>query len=505
MADHDKRKLVLIADPDRAVLKALGNALHGRGYEVRAARDGSQALEKAILVHPDLVLFDDRCPLISAKKYIQILRSNPRTEHIPVIVMTEGEAEDSLLWGYREAVIRKPFHADEVLALLATIFRRMATARVVREEGRQIEGSLGQIGLVDLLQIFALNRKTGLLEVRAEGQEGRIHVAGGGVVRAALGRLKGEKALFRLLGWRQGSFAFIPEQTTHEINVRRGTEMLLLEAARQADELERLRAELPGERVRLKVVPEKKAQFEGLHPVTEELLALLEFYGTVGELMDHARVTDFEACRAIRTLLDRGLLVAAEELLQAPDEAPLLPPEALFELKVRLAQDGLPAAVGVARHTRGKVVLVSADPRALRELVSGLGRVAQVELDGQLEALRVGFGRLGALRLSEHLLIELVLLPFAAALRPLWVPLGERLAGALVLRGQADDSARFRLNLMVSHLRDELGVPVMQLVPVGVEPPPGAVALDASDSAQVRGVVGQLLERMRAAPARALA
>jgi len=249
------------------------------------------------------------------------------------------------------------------------------------------------------------------------------------------------------------------------------------------------------------VVPEKRAQLDGLHPVTEEVLGLLEFYGTVGELVDHARVTDFEACRAIRTLLERGLLVAAEEVLQAPDEAPLLPAEALFELKVRLASEGLPAAAGVAgaiRFTRGKVVLLGPEERALRELVGALGRLPQAELDGQLEALRVGFGLVGCLRMSEQLVIDLVLLPFAPTLRPLWRPLGDRAAGALAVLGAAGEGEAFRLGLLVNQLRDEEGIPVLQLAAPGVEPPAGALSVDPADPVQVRAAMVHLLERMHA-------
>ncbi|HSA23062.1 MAG TPA: hypothetical protein P5076_16515, partial [Myxococcota bacterium] len=258
------------------------------------------------------------------------------------------------------------------------------------------------------------------------------------------------------------------------------------------------------DRVRLVVVAERKAQLEGLHPVTEEVLSLLEFYSTVGELVDHARVTDFEACRAIRTLLDKGLLIAAEEVLQAPDSAPLLPAEALFELKVRLGADGLPAPAGAPGFTRGKVVLVGPEERALRELVGALGRLPQAELDGQREALRVGFGLLGCLRLSEQLVIDLVLLPFAAPLRPLWRPLGDRAAGALAVLGASSDGDSFRLNLLVNHLRDEVGVPVLQLCAPGLEPPAAALCVDPGDPAQVRAALVHLLERMQVAPPRPL-
>lgn len=492
-----ERKLILIADPDREVLRELGNAFHDRGYDVRASRDGSRALEKAILVHPDLVLFDDECPLIAPKKFIQILRSNPRTEHIPVVVMRGQEGDDAALFGYREAVIRKPFNADEVLATVAAIFRRMATARQVREEGREIEGSLGQISLVDLLQIFTLNRKTGLLEIKTADAEGRIYVHDGGVVHAGTGRHRAEKALFRLLQWREGTFAFIPEQVTGDLNIRRGTDMLLLEGARQADELSRLRQQLPADGVRLVATTEFKERFEGLHPVTQEILNLLEFYHTVDELVDHARVSDYEACRAIRTLIDKGVLVAVEQTGRPVEAEPLLSHEVLYELKVKLAAGMFSAS----RVTRGKLCLLAAEPGYLKEFIAGLRQLPGFELQGQLEAVRQGFGLLGQLKLSENLILNLMLLPAEPSLRPLWRPLGVSTAGLLVLDSALSEQARYRFSVAVGQLAARWPVPSVQVRGpgdggAGIEPGPDAKIVDPADGGQLRELVIELLHRM---------
>jgi CheY-like chemotaxis protein len=491
-----ERKLILIADPDREVLKDLGNAFHDRGYDVRASRDGSRALEKSILVHPDLVLFDDECPLIPPKKFIQILRSNPRTEHIPVIVMCGRDSDDGGLWGYREAVINKPFNPDEVLALVGRIFRRMATARQVREEGREIEGSLGQISLVDLLQIFNLNRKTGLLEVKAEGLEGAVYVHDGGVVHASTGRHRGEKALFRMLQWHDGSFAFIPEQVTGDLNIRRSTDMLLLEGARQADELAQLREQLPPDDVRLAATTELRDKFEGLHPVTQEILNLLEFYHTVGELVDHAKVSDFEACRAIRTLLDKGVLEAvAQQAGPTEEAAPLLGHEELYELKVRLAGRNLSSS----RTTRGKICLLAPDRAYLRELMGGMRQLPGFELQGQLEAAEQGFGLLGVLALSENLIIQLMLLPLDPALRPLWPALSVAAGGGLALRAGLDDASRYRLGLAVDRLRAQAGLPVVQVAPPEQAGQADVHPVDPADPVALREALTVLLRRMAGA------
>lgn len=486
-----ERKLILIADPDREVLKDLGNAFHDRGYDVRAARDGSRALEKAILVHPDLVLFDDECPLIQPKKFIQILRSNPRTEHIPVIIMRGQEPDDAALWGYREAVIRKPFNADEVLALVASIFRRIATARQVREEGKEIEGSLGQISLVDLLQIFNLNRKTGLLELHSKDHKGLIYVHDGGVVHASAGRHNGEKALFRMLQWDEGVFAFIPEQVTGDLNIRRSTDLLLLEGARQADELLKLRAQLPADNVRL-VVQDQTSKFEGLHPVTQEILNLMEFYDTVGQLVDRAKVSDFEACRAIRTLLDKGVLSVVQQVFEPPEEQPLLAHEELFELKVRIGE----RMFSSSKVTRGKVCMLATDETFLREFVFALHKLPSFELKDRLEAAHLGFGQLGEFTLSENLTIQLMLLPLDPTLLPLWKPLSVALGGVIILHGTAEQGDRYQLELAIQRLVDDSGVAVLQLAPPGSHEQGDVMSIDLSIAKQVREVVASLFQQM---------
>ncbi len=451
------RRLILIADPDRRVLKELGNALHDQGYEVRAARDGSRALEKTILVRPDLVLFDAACPLIGARKYIQILRSNPRTEHIPVVILGGAEVDESGPWGYREALIRKPFNTDEVTSLVASILRKMATAREVREGGQKIAGSLNQISLVDLLQIFHLNKKTGELSLSSRAGEGRVFVREGSVVHAGTGRHRGEKALFRLLQWREGSFTFDAGRTTSDANIRRGTDLLLLEGARQADEFARLRAELPPHPVRLRAVAERASRFEGLHPATQEILRLLEFYQTVDDLIEHARVSDFEACRVIRTLLDKGVLRPEEASGPAGTEeaAPLLPQDQLFELRMRLS-GGMPGA----QPTRARIALLSSDGALAREFAAGLARLPGCEPADMPRVLELGFGLLGGVVLSENVRVEVVLLPAERALRPLWGPLRTGACAAIALRPSGDPAAVYRLDALVQELVAR-GLPVV--------------------------------------------
>src|SRR5512138_851253 len=233
---------ILIADPDAGTVRALGPALRQRGYQVHAARDGARALQVAILRFPDLVLFDERCPLLDARTFARIIRTNPRTERIPVVVCGESVDADRARLG---TYLRKPFNQDEVLARIEQIFRRVDAAKAVSGESREIEGNLAQIPLVDLLQILAVNRKTGRLTVEREGERAEIALSEGRVVDAAMGAAVGEKALWRLLTRREGQFAFVPGPTGAVARIERKVDELVLEGLRQADEVARLLPALP--------------------------------------------------------------------------------------------------------------------------------------------------------------------------------------------------------------------------------------------------------------------
>jgi DNA-binding response OmpR family regulator len=274
---------ILVADPDPATVRALAPALRQRGYQVHAARDGSRALQVAILRFPDLVLFDERCPLLDAKTFVRILRTNPRTERIPVVLTGDAIDPDRARLG---TYLKKPFNHDEVLARIEQVFRRVDASRAVSGDGREIEGNLAQIPLVDLLQILAVNRKSGRLTVEREGERAEIALRDGRVVDAALGAAVGEKALFRLLTRREGQFAFVPGQDVGAERIERKVEELVLEGLRQADEVARLLPQLPadGDLIELAVHPTEIPA--GLHPVTEEVIALLDGPRAFGDVVD---------------------------------------------------------------------------------------------------------------------------------------------------------------------------------------------------------------------------
>jgi DNA-binding response OmpR family regulator len=463
---------ILIADPDAATVRALAPALRQRGYQVHAARDGSRALQIAILRFPDLVLFDDRCPLLDARTFVRILRTNPRTERIPVVLTGEAVDVERARLG---TFLRKPFNHDEVLARIEQIFRRVEAAKAVSAESREIEGNLAQIPLVDLLQILAVNRKTGRLTVERERERAEIALDDGKVVDARMGAAGGEKALYRLLRLREGQFAFVPGSAGAEVRIDRKVDELVLEGLRQADEVARLLPHLPqpADVVELAVHPSEIPP--GLHPVTEQVVELLEAPRTFRDVVDRCRATDLEAMRAVLALLERGFARRSAGAHAPEDGAPLLAAHELHALRARLSRGRSSGA-----QTIGKVVVAGGGPLTRRAALARFRTVPGFQPEPRAPG---GFGTLGRLALGDGVRVDVTELPGDPLHRPLWRPFTSGAVGALVLLPADDDE------LLLTELARTLRIPVVVCGPSEAPLPhalrdvPG-VAFEGSDAAE---------------------
>lgn len=465
---------ILVADPDPTTARALAPALRQRGYQVHAARDGSRALQVAILRFPDLILFDEKCQLLDARTFVRILRTNPRTERIPVILTGEAVDVDRARLG---SYLRKPFNLDEVLGRIEQVFRRADASRAVSADNREIEGNLAQIPLVDLLQILSVNRKSGRLSVEREGEKAEIALLEGRVVDAQMGAVVGEKALWRLLTRREGQFAFVPGGGAAEERIARKLDELVLEGLRQADELARLLPDLPAPQDVLERAVHPSELPPGLHPVTEEVVAVLETPRAFGEVVDRCRASDLEVMRAVKALLDHGFVRQRAGQPVAPEAAPLLAPHELHALRARIARGRSSGA-----QTIGKVVLVGGGPLSRRSALSRFGTVPGFTPVEPSDA--AGFGTVGRLALGDGVRVDLVGLPGEPDYLPLWRPFAAGAVGALVLLPAEGVDA------LLEELAGVLELPVVVCGPSEDQTPavlrarPAGFAFEGSDPAE---------------------
>jgi CheY-like chemotaxis protein len=441
-----RSRKILIADPSADEVHELSRALREKGYQISTAGDGSRALEVAVLRHPDLVIFDEGCQLVQARTFLQILRTNPRTEDIPILIT--GTAKDAeRARSLRDGYLKKPFNLDDVLGRIAQLFRRIDAARELKSD-REIEGSLSQMGLADLLQVLGQNKRTGCLSLEQGEERGEVFLSNGKPVNARVGTIEGDKAFFRLITFKEGTFAFVPGPHTGTTRIRRSMEEALLEGMRQSDEAGSLRTRLPDPSARIRLASDAAILGEQ-HPVTAEVVRLLAEPRSVRDLLDLTTAADYEVLAAIAALLDKGIAQVAPAT-DAPPGGPILGPAEQHSLRARILR-GRPAAKEVV----GKAVLLSESQRAVRSFLARLSDLPGFRL--QRQPTPELLGTWARIDFPDGLRVELCSIPGADEAVPLWQPFSSGALGALALdRGPAT----LRI---ASHLAREARIPLLLL------------------------------------------
>jgi len=455
-----QQRTVIIADPDREALIRLKEAVSAQGHRTVTAEDGSQALEVAILHHPDLVIFDSSCEQIGVRKFFQILRANPATETIPLLVTSDAPIDDlPQFHSFRDTVLIKPYNLDELTARVESVLERQSRARDLSGEAPRLEGDLEQIGLPDLLQVLGSNRRSGTLVLTGPRGRGKILIADGELVHAETGTASGEKALYRLLFWTSGQFTFNAGLPSGVQTLHGSLEGLLMEGMRQNDELARLAETLPAAEEPLTLNVPADGLPVGLHPITEEVVALLDQARDLQAVLDGSPATDFETAQALLALLGRGLLQRSGRRGGTSRVLPLLPAESLLALKGRLRN----LYHGPLSRRSMKVLLLAAERRVVLRFIDALAVRPGFQRDRRLASrtkrVRRAIGTVGTLPLDAETDLVLWSAPAEAGCQPLWRPFLDGTVGVVFIVEPGEGKGAELLYQAYDYFFGELGLP----------------------------------------------
>lgn len=122
---------------------------------------------------------------------------------------------------------------------------------------RAMAGSIEEIPLPDLLQLFSTSKRTGVLILRSPEGTGNIYLRKGQIYYASIEEsedLKPEKAAYRIIMWDKGTFELdSTEEKTYPNEIKDSTEGILMEGMRLLDEIKRLEPELPQRKAQLMI------------------------------------------------------------------------------------------------------------------------------------------------------------------------------------------------------------------------------------------------------------
>jgi DNA-binding response OmpR family regulator len=319
------KKQLLLVEPDPQSLRVLEVSLKKAGFSVTTAGDGADALSKVELSTPDLILSDTRLPRLDGYELVRRLKERPDYAAIPVVFLTGQRSIEDKIRGLElgvEDYLTKPIFVRELIARVNLLLARrthdsMATSVPVSRRTR-FSGSLEDMGVVDLLQTFEVNRKSGVARVSDGRREARIYFRDGKVVDAELGRLRGEEAVYRSLISNSGDFEVEFCPVTNEDIIPTSTQGLLMEGMRRLDEWGRLLEQLPPLETIFDVDHEQLV--ERLNEVPDELNGILRLFDgrrTLLDVVDESPFEDLSTLSTVSKLFFEGLLVVSQRL---PDD-----------------------------------------------------------------------------------------------------------------------------------------------------------------------------------------
>ncbi len=388
-------RTVLLVEPDVDLLGVLASKLRSRGLEVWIADGVDSALSRSRDRLPDVLLVarSVEADLVGAFELL------PGLSRVPLVRLLPRDV----------SLIPEALYADDADAIASRVHSFPAGPPSSAPEISDFRGDLSQVSLLDLTQLLGLNRRSGILMLQTPLGAGEVRFCEGELADAMYRRLEGKKALFRLMGEREGTFSFVGGAPTPLLRrIEASTQALLMDGLRETDETRALRAELDLEDDALiAFAPEGSEVAE----VESMVLSMLVTPRTLSELLDEVPALDLEVLRAVDALLKTG---AVRRIAGGTRRTELADPDrmgVLAGLCKRIARPGFRGAGRVA---------FAAMPRQLLGVMAALGRIADAMMPSEAVPTTPIPHVLSTLRLGDGVELEVVGIPLVEAYAPLW-------------------------------------------------------------------------------------
>ncbi|MEJ2701165.1 MAG: response regulator transcription factor [Sedimentisphaerales bacterium] len=173
---------ILIVDDEEDVLELVRYNLERNGYQVTVASSGEQALANTMKKLPDLIILDLMLPGIDGLEVCKKLKSDVKTEGIPLIMLTAKGEESDIVTGLElgaDDYVTKPFSPKVLVARVRRLLHRAVSRDIDRppmkihdltiDPGRRevlIKGKPAQLTFTEFNILNALAKRPGLVFTR---------------------------------------------------------------------------------------------------------------------------------------------------------------------------------------------------------------------------------------------------------------------------------------------------------------------------------------------------
>jgi response regulator RpfG family c-di-GMP phosphodiesterase len=228
------RHLALVVDPDPEESTVLELRMIEQGFEVRVARNTTQAIRELETGEIELVVSELDLKPSDGFALLKEARDKPWGKGLPWVIMTGRSSRQDADRAFELGVddyVTKPVSADLFVTKLKQIIERGAR----RKGSRGVAGSLQEMGLPDIVQVLWHGRKSGALKIRAAEGSGEIHFVEGSIYNALYGNKRGAEAFYAMVRL-AGDFVVDPSFVATQRVIEDSPEGLLLEGLRRMDE-----------------------------------------------------------------------------------------------------------------------------------------------------------------------------------------------------------------------------------------------------------------------------
>ncbi|MEW5851183.1 MAG: FHA domain-containing protein [Myxococcota bacterium] len=192
--------------------------------------------------------------------------------------------------------------------------RTMLEDVAAQQRSATMSGTIREVPLPDLLQLFGTSKKSGVLQVISPSGNGKIFLRGGRLYYAVIDDnhdLGPMKSVCRMLGWTDGDFELLPPSDEEFLlELEDSTEAIIMEGLRQLDEMSRLRNDVPAPTQSLQLAAPLNSPLSELTKEQLDVLQLVYNFGLTQEVLNRSPGTDYETYTHLLYLLQHDYIRA---------------------------------------------------------------------------------------------------------------------------------------------------------------------------------------------------
>ena len=229
---------ILVVDDEAHLRRVVSLYLRARHYEVETAENGLDAIHKVSTDRPDLIIADIGMPGLDGYELCSRLRRDIATRTIPFIFLTARDQDTDRIKARKigsDDYLTKPCPLDQLAEHVETMIDRIEQAKKIPLDRIGLSGRLGDVNVLDLIQMLELDQKTGALVLSHGERTGTLYFKDGTIIDADIRSPKREEPLFILLGWKAGRYLFLPDAVPERMPITASLAHLLFEDLRRLE------------------------------------------------------------------------------------------------------------------------------------------------------------------------------------------------------------------------------------------------------------------------------